>query len=433
MAGKPIRLDIGTVYPKGPQGNYFFRYQVNKERKAISLKTRNLKEAIAKAQELVPLVKSSNAEILSAHVKHAKGWVTKANKLEIGKAWEIYARHPDRATPATACERYSYGSSFRDFVEFLGNPSLGIDEITPEIANTYAEHLRRQSIAVDTHNRKLRRLHKIFEVLKDYRTGNNPFIVKSLRRKEREEQGTVARRLSFTREQEEQILQVLDDPRHKVMNKPEIRVVYYIGMFTGQRFKDCVLLQWDSVDFNQKMIRVKQYKTGKEVSIPVSPKLLPVLLEAQKWRQNAYVCPNVAERYNKVDGYGKNTGNNLVNIDALRVIRWIGLEPSVPVPGRKKSVTVYGFHSLRHSFASHCAEAGVPKAVVLSILGAAGDVIDKYYTHIGDDAQRKAIDAISFGNTAVVSSQDKIDKALAWIAKLKHKHPDVKTIEDLLR
>ena len=253
------------------------------------------------------------------------------------------------------------------------------------------------------------------------------------RRKEREEQGCEARRKSLSREQEEQILLVLDDQRHKVMNKPEMRVVYYLGMFTGQRFKDCVLLLWDSVDFNQKMIRVKQYKTGKEVSIPISERLLPVLLEAKKWQRNHFVCPNVAERYNQTDSRGKNTGNGLVNIDALRVIKWIGLEPSVSVPGRKKSVTVYGFHSLRHSFASHCAEAGVPKAVVLSILGAAGDVIDKYYTHIGDDAQRKAIDAISFGNTAVVSSQDKIDKALAWIAKLKHKHPDVKAIEDLLR
>jgi integrase len=56
----------------------------------------------------------------------------------------------------------------------------------------------------------------------------------------------------------------------------------------------------------------------------------------------------------------------------------------------KKSVTVYGFHSLRHSFASHCAEAGVPEAVAQSILGAASDIIDKYCVHIGEEAQFKA-------------------------------------------
>ena len=54
------------------------------------------------------------------------------------------------------------------------------------------------------------------------------------------------------------------------MNKPEIRVIYYIGMFTGQRLKDCVLLQWQNVDMERRRIWVKQFKTGKEVTIPHS-------------------------------------------------------------------------------------------------------------------------------------------------------------------
>ena len=171
------------------------------------------------------------------------------------------------------------------------------------------------------------------------------------------------------------------------------------------------------------------------MTIPINPKLLEVLQEAQAWQRNHFVCPNTAERYNKVDSNGKNTGNNLVNIDALRVIRWIGLEPSVEEPGRKRKVTVYGFHSLRHSFASYCAEMGVPKAVVLSILGASSDIIDKYYTHVGEEAQRKAIDALNFGNAAVpiASPQSRIDKALAWIASLESKSEEIQAVEALLR
>ena len=41
MAIQKIKLKIGTVYQKGPNGVYYFRYQVNGARKAISLKTRN--------------------------------------------------------------------------------------------------------------------------------------------------------------------------------------------------------------------------------------------------------------------------------------------------------------------------------------------------------------------------------------------------------
>ena len=62
-------------------------------------------------------------------------------------------------------------------------------------------------------------------------------------------------------------------------------------------------------------------------------------------------------------------------------------------------MTVYGFHSLRHSFASFCAEAGVPKATLLSILGTESEIADKYYTHVSDESQWKAIEAIS-GKTA---------------------------------
>jgi len=267
-------------------------------------------------------------------------------------------------------------------------------------------------------------------VLSECREGENPFLSRSLFRQAREEQQHEVRRLSFTREQEEAMLEVLADTTHKVMHKPEVRVVYHVGMFTGQRFKDCVLLRWDKLDLNRRRIWVKQFKTGKEVTIPIAPKLLEVLVEAQAWKRDNYVCPDIAERYCKVDAIGKNTGNNLVNIDAMRVIKWIGLEPSVNVKGRKRKVTVYGFHSLRHSFVSHCAEAEVPKAVVLSILGTNSDIVDKYYTHIGEEAQEKAIMALYGGG---MSDRAKIDKALELIVSCPDKIPILQELERLLR
>lgn len=161
---------------------------------------------------------------------------------------------------------------------------------------------------------------------------------------------------------------------------------------------------------------MKQFKTGKEVTIPIADPLFAVLQEARSWQINDYVCPKVAERYNSFDADGKNIGNNLVNLDVLRVIRWIGVEPSVAVPGRKRKVTQYGFHSLRHTFASHCAEAGVPKAVLLSILGTDSEIADKYYTHIGEEAQLKAIEAVT--GTGSATAQERIRRALAFLAAL---------------
>ena len=432
MAEKTIKLDIGTIYKKSPKGSYHFRYQINGQRKAVSLKTKIQKEAIQKAEELIPILKASSTEVISAHVKQARNLTRKRKQLALSDAWKVYSNHPERATPATVAERIGYRTSFKEFIDFVNDDNLKINDITPEIADKFTRHLKKSGIAVDTHNRKIKRIKRIFETLMEYRDSTNPFLAKSLRRKAREEHENVNRRLSFTREQEAKLLEVLDDDNHKVKSKPEIKVIYYLGMFTGQRLKDCVLLRWDKVDLNRKRIWVKQFKTGKEVTIPIAPKLFEVLTEAQDWKIDHYVCPNVAKRYNILNSEGKNVGNNLVNIDVLRVIKWIGLEPSVAVPGRKKKVTVYGFHSLRHSFASHCAEAGVPKAVVLSILGTNSEIVDKHYTHIGEEAQEKAIQSL-FGENKTISDREKIEKALTVIDNYKDKIPEMLEVEKALR
>ena len=39
-----IKLSTGTVYQTAKGGNYYFRYQVNGERKCVSLKTANQTE-----------------------------------------------------------------------------------------------------------------------------------------------------------------------------------------------------------------------------------------------------------------------------------------------------------------------------------------------------------------------------------------------------
>ena len=416
MALQKIKLKIGTVYQKEPNGIYYFRYQVNGARKAISLKTRNKQQAIKEAEKYVPLLQATSSEVIAAHVQHARNLATPEKNLLLYQAWEEYEKSPDRATPDTVSEALAYKSTFAEFVEWVNDPQATLRDITETTAMQYADYMRQQNIAVSTHNRKLKRIRKVFKVLQEYCSEDNPFQPAVLYRKEREEREQDVHRLSFTREQEQQLRNVLADDHYKVLNKPEVRVIYYLGMFTGQRMKDCVLLRWSKINLDMNRIWVKQFKTGKEVTIPIAPALREVLLEALEWKKSDldYVCPNIAMRYNKTNALGKNVGNNLVNIDMLRVIRWIGLEPSVNVPGRDKKVTVYGFHSLRHSFASYCAEAGVPQATVVSILGADSEIVTKYYTHVGDEAQKQAIAAVS-GVSLPTPAQNKIDEALALI------------------
>ena len=410
----------GKLRQKAKGGNYYYRLTVaNGIRKEFALKTADETEAIQRAEELDSIYVAPNMEVAVAQINAIKGFSKQAQMLPLSEGWAKYEIHPERATPHTVSEQLAYKTTYDEFVEYVSASGkhtviTSIAELNSDIAEGYAAYMRTIPQAVDTHNRKIKRLRKIFDCLSDYYSGNNPFKSKTLLRSTREEQDTVARRQAFTKEQEQQLRDVLADDQYKVMNKPEIRVIYYLGMFTGQRLKDCVLLQWQNIDMDRKRIYVKQFKTGKEVTIPMAEELFQVLTEAIEWRENQYVCPKSAARYNKQNRAGKNVGNNLVNIDVLRVIRWIGLEPSISVPGRNKKMTVYGFHSLRHSFASFCAEAGVPKAVLLSILGTDSDIADKYYTHVGEDAQQLAINAISL-NSSRSTLAERVQRVIALI------------------
>ena len=55
---KVMKQDVGTIYQK-PNGTYHYRYQINGERKSISLKTKNQEEAKRKVKELLPVLKAT--------------------------------------------------------------------------------------------------------------------------------------------------------------------------------------------------------------------------------------------------------------------------------------------------------------------------------------------------------------------------------------
>jgi integrase len=157
-----------------------------------------------------------------------------------------------------------------------------------------------------------------------------------------------------------------------------------------------------------------------------------VLKEVYPWRRSQYVLPNLAEQCQILDKNGKNLGANMLNTDIMRVIRWIGLEPTAEVPGHKKKVTVYGFHSLRHSFASHCVESGVPQSTAQSILKDSGQLLDRYYNQSRNASQKKKMKS-SFGNNGTVSTQERIDNALAYIANIEDQTPEIKEIAKHLK
>lgn len=120
MAIHKIKLKVGTVYQKEENGIYYFRYQVNGKRKAVSLGTRNKQQALKEAEKYVPLIQATSSEVIAAHVQHARNLITPEKNLLLSQAWAEYEKSPDRATPDTVSEALAYKATFAEFL-FLHN------------------------------------------------------------------------------------------------------------------------------------------------------------------------------------------------------------------------------------------------------------------------------------------------------------------------
>ncbi len=440
-----VKLSTGTIYQTKAKGNYYFRYQLNGKRKNVNLETNHIEEAKIKVEtEILPLLKAPSAEVVAAHVNHAKGWSRQHERLELNRIWEVYSAHPDRARPKNLKCWKIYEAYLNEFLTWLASShpeAQYMDEIRDidaagikmdrNIAAEYTDYLKKQPLSVDTHNKKLARIANIFRTLAKYLEVASPWDNPKLKRHQKEETHIKDHRRPFPPDKEKEMFEALKpESKLRLINKSEIEVLFYILKYTGQRQKDCVNLSWKKINMERRRLWVTQEKTGKDVSLPIAPELYDMLKKAETWKENDYVLPKTAARYAITASDGTHEGVNLVNKQLLNVIKYVGLEPSIEIPGRAKKMTIYGIHSFRHGFASHCAESGIPRAVCASILGADSAIIDAYYVHIGEEAQEKAIMALS---NKQKTAEDRIAAALAIIDNLSNKTKVIQSIEKALR
>ncbi|MCR4573337.1 MAG: hypothetical protein K5787_06180 [Lentisphaeria bacterium] len=212
------KMQVGTIYQVKAGGTFYLRYQINGSRKNVNLKTADYEEAVKNYQKILPTLTATDVELVAAQVKVARDMAGRTLSLCLADAWERYSESPDRAMPATVSEQQAYEATFRDFCDFIGNPGRELHTIGYKEALKFSEAMKQnQQYAVDTHNRKIKRLRKIFNVLSEYMHGQaNPFVSKSLLRSSREEQDIGACRQMFSHEEEMKIREALDDPKRKL-------------------------------------------------------------------------------------------------------------------------------------------------------------------------------------------------------------------------
>jgi integrase len=164
------------------------------------------------------------------------------------------------------------------------------------------------------------------------------------------------------------------------------------GYYTGARLVDLARLKWSNVDLSEKTLTFWQKKTeGKtakaKVKIPLHPELEDYLIaHGSIDKPDAPVFP---ELYNK-PGPGKSG----LSMAFKRIMAAAGIDGGLirEAGGEKgRNVSALSFHSLRHSFNSALANAGVGQELRQKLTGHASEATNALYTHHERETLRKAV------------------------------------------
>jgi len=399
-----IRRAKGTGSVQKKDSRYYFRIKINgKEILRRMIGVTNDKEADLEATRLYTIASAKTQEEVALFSGRARGIIKEANSLPLLEVFDKFGASSTRpnCTESTLKQHQYVWNYFLDWLNINYSYVKTLIEIDEDIAINFFNYVATKK----SHRSFNGILNTIKLVYKTLGKGNNPFA--SIRKRHEDTQT----RNEFTIEQLENIFKAIDNKKLHLMHREEMRILFFLGAFTGLRFKDCCLMKWSNVDQTNNMIRVVPEKTKKNkhfVNIPVHSRLTEQLEQAKNWKVNDYILPECVKRYEY-----NHTG---LYKDTKKVIAFSMWDK--PVKDRKPPVcTGYTFHSLRHTFVSICANAGVPLSVVQEIVGHGNPAMTKYYTHVGSESLRKAVNTLPGGKSQSLSSEDKLQKIKELISR----------------
>jgi len=258
----------------------------------------------------------------------------------------------------------------REFLEFLGpRAQLNIAAITSKDVAGFRDHRQSRGLAPSTVNLDITILSAAFNAAcKQGHISVNPCAaIEPV--KERAQ-----RKSTFTPEQVTALLKAARD---------DWKGLILVAFYTGQRLGDCANVRWRNVDLISefKTIRFEQGKTGREIVTVIHPALEDYLLSLPAPQSDdAFLFPSLAERpISPLSKYFRKLMER-ARIEQ-RVIRERSKSDKALGRSAPRSVNALSFHSLRHSFSSLLANAGIAEETRMALTGHTTREMHQRYTH----------------------------------------------------
>lgn len=260
-------------------------------------------------------------------------------------------------------------SKWRKFSGFFEEKGVvKLRDITPELIEEFKGRLL-QTAGVVTFNHHLELIRAALNKAVEWRyLKENP--LKTFKKLKNDN----AREVRFLTEDEIRIVLATADPlMHKVIS---------ILLNTGLRRAEFVYLEWEDIDFQNKLIKVQSKpesgfhpKSYKSRSIPINSEVEKILMD-------------LPQRGKYVFDSGENQPLH------TEVWYWWQLKRIIRKAGLKDAT----LHTLRHTFASHLVMSGVDLRTVQELMGHSTIQMTERYSHLSPDHRMRAVEMLRFGN-----------------------------------
>jgi len=265
-----------------------------------------------------------------------------------------------------------YRQVIRDFTTSLGpRANLALSHITPKDILAYRSSIIAANKSARTANLSVKVVSAAFNAaVRQHIVESNPATALESLPVKAEEKGT------FTPGQVSKLMRA---------SEGDWRTAILLGYCTGARLSDVANMRWDAVDWPQKIIRFTPSKTKTPVTIPLHPQLERELLK-RPGIGKAPIFPALV---------GKSTGGRFgLSGRFAMIMKKAGIEAKRTQASGGRRLSNLSFHSLRHSFNSAMANAGVAQEIRQKLTGHTSAETNKIYTHRELEPLRAAVAAI---------------------------------------
>src|SRR5437763_541453 len=156
----------------------------------------------------------------------------------------------------------------------------------------------------------------------------------------------------------------------EVKGQDWVKNIIVMAINAGMRRGELFDLKWFDVDFNRRIVHVRQSKSGRPRVIPLNSTTQTLLGGLPKTSEYVFPSPKKSER--RVNDVGRQFERAVKNA----------------------KIADFHFHDLRHTAATRMADAGADPFTLAAILGHSDIRMTARYTHATDEAKRRAVDRL---------------------------------------